>query len=58
MRFIKPTREENIIITILLSISFGLCIGVIAKWGHCDNPDHYTKEEVEAIVTQIIKEQQ
>jgi len=58
VRFIKPNKEEAIIITILLSISFGLCIGVIAKWGHCDNPNHYTEEEVEAIVSQILKEQQ
>ncbi len=58
MRVVKPNKEEKLIIIILLSISFGLCIGVIAKWGHCDNPDHYTEEEVKAIVNQILKEQQ
>jgi hypothetical protein len=57
VRFIKPNKEEKLIIIILLSISFGLCVGVVAKWGHCDNPDHYTEEEVMAIVSQILKEQ-
>ena len=25
---------------------------------YCDNPDHYTKEELEAIISQTLKEQQ
>ena len=56
MRFVKPTKEENLIIIILLSISFGLCIGVMAKWGHCNNPDHYTLEEAEMIVLEMMQE--
>jgi len=55
VRVVKPNKEEKLIIIILLSISFGLCVGVLSKWGHCNNPDHFTKEEVEAIVSEALK---
>jgi len=55
VRLVKPNEEEKLIIIILLSISFGLFVGVLSKWGHCDNPDHFTKEEVEAIVSEVLK---
>ncbi len=56
MRVIKPNKEEKLIIIILLSICFGFCVGVLSTWGHCDNPDHFTKEEVELIVIKVLKD--
>tara|TARA_B100002019_G_C21124374_1_gene525013 strand:+ start:308 stop:481 length:174 start_codon:yes stop_codon:yes gene_type:complete len=56
MNKIRPNKEEKLIIIILLSICFGFCVGVLSTWGHCDNPDHFTKEEVELIVIEVLKD--